>query len=357
MTTLENILEIILITYNRKKHLRNTFEQIFAPNSPIKNFPITILDNASTDGTADLIKEYQKEFPNIKHIVNTRNIGGNANIVRAFEMVKKEYFWILCDDDNYDWTHWQEVEEAIYNKKDIIVVEHLTKGHNLPIEVIVNELCFLPAGIYKSELLSADVIHNAYANIYNSFPHQALVCECVNKNKEFFVSNYPILIQNIDKGENMGYKRGYKENIHFRIAHFSLFSGMVNSFQMIKDKKIRNKCCSTLYLGRNFYGSMRYFLKTNGIYSYNVCDIFNGVSFINKIIFLLAMMAHVVFDCWFFVYKNSNGHFVYLFKTIKLKFYSSKWFEKIFSIKNSKDKKSKELTILGFQKSFPRKNK
>lgn len=291
---IQDVLEIILITYNRKELLQKTFEQIFGEESPIRNFPITILDNKSTDGTAELIQQYKAKFPKIKHIINKRNIGGNANIIRAFELVDKKYFWILCDDDNYDWTHWNDIEQAILDDKDIILTEHLTTGNNLPIEVIVNELNFLPAGIYKSELLSDDVIHNAYANIYNSFPHQALVCECVNKNRTIFVPEHTVLIQNLDKGENMGYKRGYKENVHYRIAHFNLISGMVNSYQMIKDKNVREKCCGCLFLGRNFYGSMEYFLQTNGIYSYNICDIFNGVDFKKKCILLWAILMYFI---------------------------------------------------------------
>lgn len=294
MNNLEQDLDIILITYNRKNLLKRTFEQIFAPDSPIRNFPITILDNKSTDGTSELIEEYRREFPNITHIINKRNIGGNANIIRAFEMVSKKYFWILCDDDTYDWTYWSEIEEAIAANKDVILTEHLTKGSDLPIEVIVNELSFLPAGIYKSEILSDDAIHNAYANIYNSFPHHALVAEAVNTGREFFVPEHTVLIQNLDKGENMGYKRGYRANVHFRIAHFSLFSGMVNSFQMINDLEIRDKCCRTLYLGQDFYFSMRYFLGTAGLYRYNLCDIFNGVSFSQKLIFLWAIFAHII---------------------------------------------------------------
>lgn len=302
----DNLIDIILITYNRKNLLKNTLSQIFDNNSPIKDFHITILDNNSTDGTAELISEYKKKFPNLTHLVNNRNIGGNANIIRAFELVKKKYFWILCDDDTYDWTYWDEVKQAITENRDVILVEHLTKGNRLPIEVIVNELNFLPAGIYKSELLSDDVIHNAYVNIYNSLPHQALICECVNKNKEFFIPEHTIITQNMDKGQFNGYKRGYEDNIHFRIAHYSLFSGMVNSYQMIKDKKIRNKCCGCLYIGKSFYYSMKHFLKTNNLYTYNVCDIFNGVNFNKKIILLYAIFINLIRNIINFP-KNDKG--------------------------------------------------
>jgi len=313
---IEEKLEIILITYNRKDFLRKTFEQIFADDSPIKNFSITILDNKSNDGTSELIEEYKNKFPRINHIINRRNIGGNANIIRAFELVNKKYFWILCDDDKYDWTYWSEIEQAIADDKDIILTEHLTEGNNLPIEVIVNELSFLPAGIYKSELLSDDVIHNAYANIYNSFPHQALVCECVNKNKNFFVPKHTVLIQNLNKGENMGYKRGYKENVHYRIAYFNLISGMVNSYQMINDKNIREKCCGCLFLGRTFYGSMQYFLQTNGIYRYNICDIFNGVDFTKKLTLLWAILMYFInmFICFT---VSEKGLYITLFQKFR----------------------------------------
>ncbi|UKI41571.1 MAG: glycosyltransferase [Candidatus Melainabacteria bacterium] len=89
--TLSDVLEIILITYNREKFLKRTFEQIFDnEKSPVRNLDVTILDNNSTDGTSDLINEYQEKFSNIKHEKNLRNIGGNANIAKAYTMAKKE---------------------------------------------------------------------------------------------------------------------------------------------------------------------------------------------------------------------------------------------------------------------------
>ena len=58
-------LDIFLITYNRAPYLKRTLEQIFSAESPVKDFPITIIDNNSTDGTADVIKNFQADFPNI----------------------------------------------------------------------------------------------------------------------------------------------------------------------------------------------------------------------------------------------------------------------------------------------------
>ena len=108
--SLKNKLDIILITYNRKKFLTRTLEQIFSEKSPIKNLDITILNNVSTDGSTELINEYCQKFPNIKHVIHNHNIGGNANIARAFEIASKDYVWVLCDDDFYNWENWAEIE-------------------------------------------------------------------------------------------------------------------------------------------------------------------------------------------------------------------------------------------------------
>ena len=122
---MKNTLGILLVTYNRKEYLKRTFKQILAVDSPIKDLDITILDNASTDGSSELIDEYSKSFPNIKHIRHVANIGGNANICRAFELAAssgKEYVWVLCDDDKYNFSNWDEVKSSIDNKDDIICV-------------------------------------------------------------------------------------------------------------------------------------------------------------------------------------------------------------------------------------------
>lgn len=47
---------------------------------------------------------------NICKYKNKYNIS-RSNIAKAFEYAKKQYIWILAAD--YDWTYWNEVEDAI----------------------------------------------------------------------------------------------------------------------------------------------------------------------------------------------------------------------------------------------------
>ena len=45
-TLLKEQLEILLPTYNRKKHLLRTLTQLTAPESPVRSCSLTVLDNA-----------------------------------------------------------------------------------------------------------------------------------------------------------------------------------------------------------------------------------------------------------------------------------------------------------------------
>ena len=179
-------LEIILVTFNRKEHLQNTFDQIFADNSPIKDLDITILDNKSTDGTSELIEEYKTKFPNIKHIIHNRNIGGNANICRAFEVASKKYFWILCDDDEYNWDNWNEVEQAMNEDYDAIVVANYVEPEK-NLSYLLKQMTFVPSTIHKTENLNDTVMSNAEFNLSNMFSQLALPCHLINNDKRIYV--------------------------------------------------------------------------------------------------------------------------------------------------------------------------
>ena len=112
-TPTEKLLEIVIITYNRKREIKQTLESLMASYSPVRRCPITILDNCSTDGASEVCAEFAEKYENITHIRHPQNIGGNANICRAFEIAKEEYIWCLSDDDGLDWSAWQEIEEAM----------------------------------------------------------------------------------------------------------------------------------------------------------------------------------------------------------------------------------------------------
>ncbi len=92
------LVTICVPTYNRARtYLRATLDSILAQT--YKNFELIISDNASTDDTERVCREYMKKDSRIKYIQQEKNIGGilNRNFIRRQGSGK--YFVEICDDD------------------------------------------------------------------------------------------------------------------------------------------------------------------------------------------------------------------------------------------------------------------
>lgn len=87
-------LSIIIVNYNVKEFLLNLLQSI---NNAKNNYSLEIIvvDNASDDGSVELIKE---KYPYIKLIVNNTNVGfGSANN-QALQIAKGKYFLLINPD-------------------------------------------------------------------------------------------------------------------------------------------------------------------------------------------------------------------------------------------------------------------
>ena len=263
-----NQLEILIPTYNRKPYIKHTLEQLTAPNSPVKTCSITVLDNASTDGTRELLADFARQFPNIKPLRNTRNIGGNANIARAFELAEKEYFWVLADDDEYDWRAWPEVEQAMQDKQALIIVNHEILPQNAqPVPAnLMRLLTFVPAAIHRADTITPEALINIYYNIPTWFPQLAAVAEVFNKNLPYrMVSQNIVLCGKNTNHQGLEYHRRTEElDGPFRLSYFEV--NYLKALGVLKNKKMRAVACEQ-FLGRkkSFFLAVQEAFKQNMI--------------------------------------------------------------------------------------------
>lgn len=100
---LEDVLEkgkhtILLPTYNGEKYIQRALDSI----ELLDNVEIIILDDASTDNTPNIIKEWAKDKPNVKIVTNEVNLGVGLTMNRGYDIMCQDpntYVLKLCDDD------------------------------------------------------------------------------------------------------------------------------------------------------------------------------------------------------------------------------------------------------------------
>jgi abequosyltransferase len=86
-------------TYNRAESLRVVLDSIISQVSDKYKLEIIISDNASTDNTSDITKQYQEKYQYIKYFRNEFNKGIDYNISKAVELSSSDYVMLLSDDD------------------------------------------------------------------------------------------------------------------------------------------------------------------------------------------------------------------------------------------------------------------
>lgn len=99
----EPLVSICCLTYNHEPYIRDAIEGFLMQKTDFP-FEILIHDDASTDGTADIIREYEAKYPNIiKPIYQTENQyskGIKVSQVHQFPRAKGKYI-AMCEGDDY----------------------------------------------------------------------------------------------------------------------------------------------------------------------------------------------------------------------------------------------------------------
>lgn len=91
---MKRALSIIIVNWNTREHLRACLRSIFdhPPNEP---FEVWVVDNASSDGSTDMVRQ---EFPQVRLIANEENLGyGRANN-QALRWAEGEFALVLNSD-------------------------------------------------------------------------------------------------------------------------------------------------------------------------------------------------------------------------------------------------------------------
>ncbi|CAM3035144.1 glycosyltransferase [Mycobacterium intermedium] len=91
---------IVSTTHNQEDYARQAFDSFVAQQT---DFPVEIIvaDDASTDSTPSIIREYTERYPHLfRPIFRPKNLGLNGNMTGALSAARGEYV-ALCESDDY----------------------------------------------------------------------------------------------------------------------------------------------------------------------------------------------------------------------------------------------------------------
>jgi glycosyltransferase involved in cell wall biosynthesis len=97
--TLVPRLSIGLPVYNGEKYLAEAIESLLGQS--YEDFELIISDNASTDGTAEICRRYEKQDSRIRYVRQQRNIGLIPNHQFVIRQARGELFKFAAHDDLY----------------------------------------------------------------------------------------------------------------------------------------------------------------------------------------------------------------------------------------------------------------
>ncbi len=114
---------VLCLTYNQKDYIRQCLDSLLMQETNF-NFEVLVNDDASTDETVNILREYQKKYPKIvKPIFQKENqySKGKRNFILRYLLPKSRGDYIaLCEGDDY-WTDPNKLQKQVdflENNKD-----------------------------------------------------------------------------------------------------------------------------------------------------------------------------------------------------------------------------------------------
>ena len=195
------LVSIIIPTYNRKQELTRLIESIKQSDYPKESMEIIVVDDASTDGTFDAIK---KGFPDVKVIRNTKRrlTSGARNV--GIECSKGDYLFFVDHDNIIDRRAISELVNFMERNEIVGLAGPIMYYYSVPEEIwcaggTLRQPLYLPTCMFQHETSETLQIANISTIECDFIPNAFMVRRQIIKEIGFFdEENFPILWEDID---------------------------------------------------------------------------------------------------------------------------------------------------------------
>src|SRR5258707_12860853 len=88
---------IIMSTYNDAAYVREAIESVLSQS--FTDWEFIIINDASTDNSDEIIKEYSNSDNRVKYFINAKNIGQTANSIIGVNLAMGKFIARIDGDD------------------------------------------------------------------------------------------------------------------------------------------------------------------------------------------------------------------------------------------------------------------
>lgn len=111
-------LSFVIPLYNAGQYIPSCLDSIFAVSLDTCEYEVIVIDDGSTDGGADVVKEYATKHDNLR-LIQQENSGASAARNRGIEEARGDFIWFVDADDRIEpkiletvWQIYQEKPET-----------------------------------------------------------------------------------------------------------------------------------------------------------------------------------------------------------------------------------------------------
>lgn len=109
--------------YNGERYIATAIDSIL--NQTYSDFELIISDDASSDGTEEICRDYARRDQRVKYYRNEHNIGAGPNFNHAFELASTEYFKWAAQDDVVEPDFLRRCVTALDENPDAVLCQSL----------------------------------------------------------------------------------------------------------------------------------------------------------------------------------------------------------------------------------------
>ena len=139
---MEKILTISIASYNVEKYIAETLDSL-VQSSAIDDLEILVVNDGSKDRTVEIVKGYEKKYPQSVRLIDKQNGGWGSTINASLQVATGKYFKLLDGDDWFETANIEPFIEFLKKTDEDVVLTQYTKVYE-PAMSRVLEICTLP---------------------------------------------------------------------------------------------------------------------------------------------------------------------------------------------------------------------